>query len=96
MAQRGREIGLDFTRGGAVTTHTMRGFFSINDDGGELRVVYIWDVVTPDGRRVHRIRGQQAIPGTLNGNDPWRGVSAETMARIGRETIDRFAAWRQG
>ena len=95
MAERGREIGLDFTRGGGITTHTLRGFFSINDDGGEVRVVYIWDVVTPEGRRVHRIRGQETIPGTLNGADPWRGVSPDTMRRIGRSTIDRFAQWRQ-
>lgn len=96
MASRGREIGLDFTRGGGITTHTLRGFFSINDDGGEVRVVYIWDVVTPEGRRVHRIRGQETIPGTLNGADPWRGVSSDVMARIGRSTIDRFATWRRG
>ena len=95
MAARGREIGLDFTRGGGITTHTLRGFFSINDDGGEVRVVYIWDVVSPEGRRVHRIRGQETIPGTLNGADPWRGVSADAMGRIGRSTIDRFAAWRR-
>ena len=95
MAERGREIGLDFTRGGGITTHTLRGFFSINDDGGEVRVVYIWDVVTPEGRRVHRIRGQETIPGTLNGADPWRGVSPDAMRRIGRSTIDRFAQWRR-
>ena len=96
MAARGQEIGLDFTRGEAITTHTLRGFFSVNDDGGEVRVVYIWDVVTPDGRRVHRIRGQEAIAGTVNGADPWSAVSPDVMARIGARTVDRFADWRRG
>ena len=93
MAARGREIGLDFTRGGTITTHKLRGFFSINDDGAETRVVYIWDVLSPEGRRVHRIQGQERLP--ASGGDAWRAVSTGTMERIGRSTIDRFADWRR-
>ena len=92
MAGRGREIGLDFTRGGA--THRLKGFFSVNDDGREVRVVYIWDVLDRSGRRVHRIRGQEVIAGTQGGRDPWRAVTPTTMERIGRTTIDRFSTWR--
>ena len=92
MGERGREIGLDFARGGA--THTLNGFFSVNDDGREVRVVYIWDVVDASGRRVHRMRGQEIVPGTRGGRDPWGAVNQATMQRIGRETVDRFATWR--
>ena len=93
MASRGREIGLDFTRGGTITTHKLRGFFSVNDDGAETRVVYIWDVLSPQGRRLHRIQGQERLP--ASGGDAWRAVSTGTMERIGRSTIDRFADWRR-
>ena len=93
MADRGREIGLDFARGGA--THRLKGFFSVNDDGREVRVVYIWDVLDGGGRRVHRIRGQEIIPGSVGGRDPWSAVTTRAMQRIGRETIDRFADWRR-
>ena len=93
MADRGREIGLGFASGSA--THTLKGFFSVNDDGREVRVVYIWDVLDRAGRRVHRIRGQEIIPGSVGGRDPWSAVTATAMERIGRETIDRFADWRR-
>ena len=93
MADRGREIGLPFARGTA--THRLKGFFSINDDGREVRVVYIWDVLDGSGSRVHRIRGQEIVPGTVGGRDPWSAVTQATMQRIGRETIDRFADWRR-
>ena len=94
MAARGREIGIDFARGGAAT-HELRGYFSINDDGAETRVVYIWDVLTPPGRRVHRIRGQEVLP-PAPGGDPWRSVPVATMERIGASTVDRYARWRSG
>lgn len=93
MADRGREIGLGFARGGG--THTLKGFFSVNDDGREVRVVYIWDVLDGSGRRVHRIRGQEIVPGSVGGRDPWSAVTTQAMQRIGRETIDRFADWRR-
>ena len=94
MAARGREVGLNFTRGGTVTTHKLKGFFSVNDDGREVRVVYIWDVLDRSGQRVHRIRGQEVIAGTLGGRDPWGAVTQATMERIGRTTIDGFVRWR--
>ena len=94
MAARGQEIGLGFSRGGGAS-HTLRGFFSINDDGADTRVVYIWDVLSADGRRVHRIRGQERLPAGAGG-DPWRSVPVATMERIGATTIDRFASWRKG
>ena len=92
MGERGREIGLDFANGGS--THRLKGFFSVNDDGREVRVVYIWDVLDGSGRRVHRIRGQEVIAGSVGGRDPWSAVTRATMERIGRSTVDRFAAWR--
>ena len=93
MADRGREIGLPFAQRGG--THRLKGFFSVNDDGREVRVVYIWDVLDGSGRRVHRIRGQEVIPGSVNGSDPWSAVTRNAMERIGRDTIDRFADWRR-
>ena len=91
MSARGRELGLGL---GGSPTHRLKGYFSINDDGAETRVVYIWDVVDSSGRRVHRIQGQEVIDGTTNG-DAWGLVPSSVMERIGRSTIDRFAQWRR-
>ena len=91
MAERGRQIGLGL---GGTPTHRLKGYFSINDDGAETRVVYIWDVVDSRGRRVHRIQGQEQLAQTSRG-DAWAIVRDETMAAIGRKTVDRFAEWRR-
>ena len=91
MSARGRELGLGL---GGSPTHRLKGYFSINDDGAETRVVYIWDVIDGAGRRVHRIQGQEVINNTARG-DAWAIVPPATMERIGRSTIDRFAQWRR-
>ena len=91
IAARGREVGLGL---GGTPTHRLKGYFSVNDDGSEIRVVYIWDVIDASGRRVHRIQGQERIARTTRG-DAWGAVGDDAMALIGRKTVDSFTSWRR-
>ena len=91
IAQRSQEIGLPT---GSPPTHRLKGYFSTNDDGRETRVIYIWDVIDNEGRRLHRIQGQEVVAGSA-GDDSWNGIPASTLRSIGRTAVDRFAEWRR-
>ena len=74
--------------------HEIRGYFSAISDQGETTVIHVWDVFTPDGRRVHRIQGQEKVPGEAA--DPWSIVPPELMARIAARVIADYRAFRNG
>ena len=72
--------------------HEIRGYFSAFSDNGETTVIHVWDVFAPDGRRVHRIQGQEKVPGEAP--DPWSIVPPELMARIAAKVIADYRAFR--
>jgi hypothetical protein len=77
--------------GDASATHVMKGYFSAFTEGAETTVIYVWDVLDPDGNRLHRIQGQQKQPGS--GAEGWKSVSAGTMEIIADRTIDDLTLW---
>ncbi len=61
----------------ASSEHILKGYFSTLKDGDKTTVVYVWDVLDGSGNRLHRIQGQESVPG--GGADLWSGVPATTM-----------------
>lgn len=94
LGLRARAAGLTIKASGdASSEHILKGYLSAFVDGGRTTVVFVWDVLDASGGRLHRIQGQESVPG---GNiDPWSAVPAETMEAIARETIDGYMEWRQ-
>lgn len=78
--------------GDANSTHILKGYFSAFTDGDKTTVGFVWDVLDPSGTRLHRIRGQEAAPGTAE--DPWDVVQEATMETIAARTIADYMAWR--
>ncbi|WP_421857586.1 hypothetical protein [Oricola sp.] len=76
----------------ANRTHEIKGYFSAIADNGNTVVVHVWDVILPSGQRVHRIQGQETVPGTSA--DPWASVPDTTMSTIADRLIADFMAWR--
>lgn len=72
-------------------TNEIKGYFSAFSENGSTTVIHVWDVVSPSGQRVHRIQGQETIPGVSP--DPWTNVSPETMAAIADKVIAAYVAW---
>ena len=77
--------------GGASATHVMKGYFSAIAEPNETTVIYVWDVVDPNGNRVHRIQGQAKSPG--GSGDGWSSVQPATMEAIADQTMSQLAAW---
>ncbi len=72
--------------------HEIRGYFSALSENGQTTVIHVWDVFSPSGQRVHRIQGQERVPGT--NADPWQAVPASAMERIADTMLSDYNAWR--
>ena len=72
--------------------HILKGYFSAMNDSGRTTVVYVWDVLDGSGARLHRIQGQEPVPGSAS--DPGRVVPAGTMEGIAQKTIRQYLDWR--
>jgi hypothetical protein len=77
---------------GEPAQHILKGYFSAYNDGGRTVVVYVWDVLDASGNRLHRIQGQETVPGKAK--DPWASVPASTMQIIATKTMDAYQEWR--
>jgi hypothetical protein len=73
--------------------HVLKGYLSAFSDGDKVTVVYVWDVLDNAGGRLHRIQGQESVPG--GGADAWASVPASVMQDIGVNTIAEYMKWKQ-
>ncbi|MFA7414551.1 MAG: hypothetical protein WC048_08705 [Rhizobium sp.] len=78
----------------AASDHILKGYFSAFGEGGQVTVVYVWDILDANGSRLHRIQGQEVV--RSNGSDPWAGVPASLMQQIATKTIAEYLGWRRG
>lgn len=80
--------------GDQTAEHVLKGYLSAFADGDKVTVVYVWDVLDNAGARLHRIQGQESVPG--GGADTWAAVPASVMQEIGVNTIAEYMKWKQG
>lgn len=73
--------------------HILKGYLSSFADSGKVTVIYVWDVLDQNGARIHRIQGQETVPG--GGADPWSAVPATTMQTIADKTLANYLSWKQ-
>lgn len=74
-----------------TASHILKGYLSAYADGKNITVIYVWDILDPNGARLHRIQGQESVPGKAA--DPWAAVPAQTMETIGAKTIFTYREW---
>ncbi|PWV97604.1 hypothetical protein DFR52_106127 [Hoeflea marina] len=76
--------------------HILKGYFSAISDDTKTTVVYVWDILDPSGNRLHRIQGQEEIPGAPPaGADAWSTVPPALMEKIAARTLADYNSWRQ-
>jgi hypothetical protein len=75
----------------AKVDYLLRGSLTAiaNDDTGTI--VYQFEVVTPEGRPVYRLSGQEVSGGAAG--DPWSGVTSIVLERVALRTLDGLSAW---
>ena len=73
---------------GPIAPLRLKGYLSTMAEGSGTLVVYVWDIVDPQGKRISRIQGQEKIAATAA--DPWSIVGQEALARIAAATLADF------
>ena len=74
-----------------TSAYVVKGFMSVSTGENGTMTVYVWNVLSPDLKRLHRISGQvtdEAVAG-----DPWTALSQKTLDTIADTTLDQLALW---
>jgi hypothetical protein len=70
----------------------LKGYLSAFEDGDNVNVVYVWDVLDGAGNRLHRLQGQQSAP--KQGGDPWASANPQLMQEIAKTSIASYIQWK--
>ncbi|ENN87913.1 hypothetical protein RHSP_49172 [Rhizobium freirei PRF 81] len=88
-----RSLGLTIkSSSDASASYILKGYLSAFEDGPQISVTYVWDVLDSAGNRVHRIQGAESAP--LKRGDPWTAVPPAVMQKIATKTMSEFNSWR--
>ena len=77
--------------GDPTATYVIKGYLSAVGDASGTIVVYVWDIFDAQGRRLHRVSGQETV--AASSADPWGAVDGAAVDAIARRTIEGIAAW---
>ncbi len=89
-----RSLGLTFkSSSDSSAAYILKGYLSAFEDGPQISVTYVWDVLDSNGNRVHRIQGSESAP--LKRGDPWSAVPPTVMQKIATKTMSDFNSWRE-
>jgi hypothetical protein len=93
MSQLAPTKGIEIVSGTAAPgDYLVKGYLSAINEGNEIIVIFVWDVVDAKGTRLHRIQGQERVAARA-GADPWQAVPDTTMEQIADRTIAEIASW---
>lgn len=88
-----RSLGLTIKGSGdSSASYILKGYLSAFEDGPQISVTYVWDVLDNSGARLHRIQGAESAP--LKRGDPWTAVPPAVMQKIATKTMSEFNSWR--
>ena len=79
--------------GGTKPEYTVRGYLSASPDKRGTKLTYIWDVINSQGKRAHRIKGEQVFSGGRNSKDPWSSIDQAAVRVIASKTTKELASW---
>ncbi|MEM7216421.1 MAG: hypothetical protein AAF423_12840 [Pseudomonadota bacterium] len=71
--------------------YQVKGYFSALNDGSGTLLIYIWDILDPSGKRLHRINGQERTSSSKT--DPWQAITEEELTRVADATAQRLKTW---
>ncbi|WP_102958857.1 hypothetical protein [Mangrovicella endophytica] len=72
--------------GGPSAPLRLKGYLSALDEGGRTAVVFVWDVLDQNDRRIDRIQGKELAAGS-GGGDPWTAVGPAVLDAIATRTL---------
>lgn len=78
-------------KGQTGATYQVKGYFSALDDGTGTRLIFIWDVLDRNGRKIHRISGEERTS-SRNAN-PWSAIDSGMITNIVERTMQNLRGW---
>ena len=72
-------------------SYQVKGYFSALEDGSGTLLVYVWDVLDRNNKRVYRINGQEQA--SARAADPWSAVTPDMLSRVARSTVSQLKNW---
>lgn len=73
------------------SAYVVKGFMSVVPGEDGTTALYVWDVLSPDLKRLYRISGQTTDP--ARADDPWAALSQDSLDAIAGSTLDQLAVW---
>ncbi|MFO1185149.1 MAG: hypothetical protein U1E56_10220 [Bauldia sp.] len=77
--------------GDANATYIVKGHLSAVGGRNQGTLIYVWDIVDRQDRRIFRVSGQEDTGG--GAPDPWVNVRGGTLGIVATRTVDAIAAW---
>jgi hypothetical protein len=71
--------------------YQVKGYFSALEDGSGTLLVYVWDVLDRNNKRVYRINGQEQS--SSRSSDPWGAVTPDMLQRVADTTVTQLKSW---
>lgn len=74
--------------------YQVKGYFSALEDGSGTLLVYVWDVLDRNNKRIYRINGQEQA--SARSANPWDAVTPAMLNRVADSTIVQLKTWLAG
>lgn len=71
--------------------YQVKGYFSALEDGSGTLLVYVWDILDRNNKRVYRISGQETS--SNKSADPWSSVTSTMIDRVAVSTLSQLRSW---
>ena len=77
------------------TKYLMQGYLVADSTAKGTKLSYIWDITNPDGKRAHRIKGEELVStgAVKSGGDPWKMVDDKIIKSVATKTTAQIATW---
>lgn len=72
-------------------TYQVKGYFSALEDGAGTLLVYVWDVLDSNNKRIFRISGQERS--NKKSADPWAAVTNDMITRVANTSVAQLKSW---
>ena len=84
--------GLSILKGSRTSAkYQVKGYFSAFNDGSGTLLVYVWDVMDENGKRIHRINGREKS--SRSATNPWRAIGKPQIDRLANATTANLKNW---
>lgn len=72
-------------------TYQVKGYFSALEDGAGTLLVYVWDVLDKNNKRVYRISGQERT--NKKTADPWAAINNQMITKVANSSLSQLKSW---